>query len=219
MANVMSIAKSTTRRKDPSERRAEIVSVASRVAVDEGLEKVTAKRIAEELGVVPGLVNHYFPAVDDLVAASFGYAAGAERADIYGAASLEPNRVAQMRRLMHELVHPARDAVSLLWLDAWQASRRRPALLSEVAAQMNADSAALTGLIDAGIEAKEFTVDDAALAATRIISLVDGLSVQAAINSKVDYAIVAEFVLRTTEAELRLRAGDLASEGDAARHS
>jgi AcrR family transcriptional regulator len=209
MVFVMSIAKSTTRRKHPTERRAEIVAVASRVAIDEGLERVTAKRIAEELGVVPGLVNHYFPAVDDLVAASFGYATQAERAEIYGAAFVSADPIGQMRRLMSELLDPTRDAVSLLWLDAWQASRRRPALLREVVVQMNADSAELSRLIQAGVDVGEFHVDDATSTATRIMSLVDGLSIRAAIRSRIDYDIVSVMVLRTTETELGLQSGEL----------
>lgn len=209
MVTVMSIAKPATRRKHPTERRAEIVAAASRVAVEEGLERVTAKRIAEELGVVPGLVNHYFPAVDDLVAASFGFATRAERAEIYGAAFVAASPRDRMTRLMGELLHPARDAVSLLWLDAWQASRRRPALLTEVVSQMNADSAELARLIQAGVDAGEFHVDDPTSTATRIMSLVDGLSIRAAIRSKIDYDIVSALVLRTTESELGLPPGDL----------
>jgi hypothetical protein len=99
--------------------------------------------------------------------------------------------------------------VSLLWLDAWQASRRRPALLKEVVVQMNADSAELSRLIQAGVEAGEFLVDDATSTATRIMALVDGLSIRAAIRSRIDYDVVAALVLRTTETELGLGAGQL----------
>lgn len=206
----MSIAKPTVRRKDPAERRAEIVATASSIAVQEGLDHVTAKRVASELGVVPGLVNHYFPAVDDLVAASFGYAANAERAEIYGAAYLAARPRDQLRRLITELVDPVRDAVSLLWLDAWQASRRRPALLVEVVAQMESDATELTALIQSGVDANEFHVDDAGSAATRIMALIDGLSVQAATRSRIDYSVVSQLVIRTTETELGLEPGYLA---------
>jgi AcrR family transcriptional regulator len=209
MANVMSIAKPATRRKNPAERQAEIVETASRIAVSEGLERVTAKRVAAELGVVPGLVNHYFAAVDDLVAASFGFAAEAERAQIYGAAWLARRPQDQLRRLLAELLDPARDAVSLLWLDAWQGSRRRPALLREVVAQMEADAGELARMIQGGVDASEFHVEDAREAALGIMALIDGLSVQAATRTQIDYASVSRLVIRTTEAELGLAAGSL----------
>jgi AcrR family transcriptional regulator len=209
MGNVMSIAKPATRRKNPAERQAEIVAAASRIAVSEGLERVTAKRVAAELGVVPGLVNHYFAAVDDLVAASFGFAAEAERAQVYGAAWLASRPKDQLRRLLAELLDPARDAVSLLWLDAWQGSRRRPALLREVVAQMEADAQELARLIQGGVDASEFHVEDAREAALGIMALIDGLSVQAATRTQIDYVSVSRLVIRTTEAELGLAAGSL----------
>jgi AcrR family transcriptional regulator len=206
MAFVMSIAEPKVRRKDPAERRAEIVSAASRIAVTEGLERVTAKRVAEELGVVPGLVNHYFAAVDDLVAAAFGFATQLERAEIYRLASLAGGPLEQLRRLLSELLDPKRDAVSLLWLDAWQASRRRPALLEEVGTQMDADALALSELIEAGVSAGEFVSRDPSASAVRIMALVDGYGVQAAARSRLDSGIVAEFALRATETELGLKA-------------
>ena len=67
----------TKKRKPPAERREEIVAAASRLAVEEGLERLTLRRVAEALGVVPGLVNHYFPVAEDLAAAAFGFAAAA----------------------------------------------------------------------------------------------------------------------------------------------
>ncbi|MFE6993528.1 TetR/AcrR family transcriptional regulator, partial [Streptomyces pharetrae] len=62
-------------RKDPAARRAEIVDAAAGVALREGLECVTLRRVAEELDVRPGLISHYFPSADDLVAEAFGSAA------------------------------------------------------------------------------------------------------------------------------------------------
>lgn len=211
MGHVMSIAKPKARRKDPAERQAEIVKAASRIAVHEGLDRVTAKRVAEALGVVPGLVNHYFIAVDDLVAAAFGFAAEAERTELYGSANLATSPLSQMQRLLAEFLDPARDAVSLLWLDAWQASRRRPALLKAVVAQMDMDSIDLTRLIRTGVAAGEFNVSDPAVAATRILSLIDGLSIQSATRSKIDYGVVAQMVVSTAESELGVALGSLAA--------
>lgn len=65
-------------RKSPEARRAEIVETAAAVALAEGLECLTLRRIADELDVRPGLISHYFPSVEDLVAEAFGTAAGAE---------------------------------------------------------------------------------------------------------------------------------------------
>ena len=136
-----------------------MVQVASQIAVAEGLDKVTAKRIAAELGVFPGLVAHYFTA-DELVAAAFACAAAAERDEVFGRAVRAGDPVAQVRALLADWLHTDRDSVSLLWLDAWQASRRRPALLAEVDRQMQLDLVRLTRLIDSGISTAVFAAAD-----------------------------------------------------------
>ena len=194
---------------DPAERRREIVAAASLVAVGEGLERVTAKRVAEELGVVPGLINHYFGSVDDLVAAAFGHAAEAERAVVYGAVSAGAGPLDELNRLLAAFLQPDRDLVSLLWLDAWQASRRRPALLAEVVRQMEADTTQLSMLITRGVESGHFVTVDAASTALRIMALIDGLSIQAATRAQIDYSMVADLVLSTIQSELGLAPGEL----------
>lgn len=65
-------------RKSAAERRGEIVAAAARVGLREGLECVTRQRIADELGVQPGLIHHYFPVVEELVAEAFTSATTAE---------------------------------------------------------------------------------------------------------------------------------------------
>ena len=65
-----------------------------------------------------------------------------------------------MRRLLSAWLHADRDPVSLLWLDAWQASRRRPALKDEVARQMATDLDRLSALVIAGIAVGDFHADD-----------------------------------------------------------
>jgi AcrR family transcriptional regulator len=206
----MSIVGTRPRRRDPDERRHEIILAASRIAVGEGLERVTAKRVASELGVVPGLINHYFGSVDDLVAAGFGNAAESERAVLFGAAARATTPLDALTRLFAGFLHADRDPVSLLWLDAWQASRRRPALLAEVVRQMDADTARLAELITFAIEAGSLAPVDAPSAALGIMALIDGLSIRAATRAQIDYTAVAELVVRTIEGELGLAPGQLA---------
>ncbi|MBV9795597.1 MAG: TetR family transcriptional regulator C-terminal domain-containing protein [Actinobacteria bacterium] len=110
------------------------------------------------------------------------------------------------RLLLANYVNPARDPVALLWLDAWQASRRRPALHDEVARQMNHDLDRLSELIAAGQRAGEFGPGDSRALAMRILALVDGLSVQAAIRDAFDYADVQRMLWRNVERELGLPA-------------
>jgi AcrR family transcriptional regulator len=197
------------KRMAPAARRAEIVATASRIAMAEGLESLTLRRVAEEMGVVPGLVNHYFPVADDLVAAAFGFAAATERDGIFDNLDAASGPLPQLRAVLNVLLSDAADVTSLLWLDAWQATRRRPALRAEVAAQMRGWQERMSALINAGATAGVFHVDDARRTATRVMALIDGFSIQAAMRSEIVYHAVREMVLETIEREVGLQTGML----------
>jgi AcrR family transcriptional regulator len=207
---VTSRGSAVARRKPPQERRAEIVAAASAVALAEGLESLTLRRVADALGVVPGLVNHYFPAVDDLVAVAFREAASAELDEVFTAAGQDGTPAQRMRAVLALLVSQDRDSISLLWLDAWQAAARRPALRAEVSRQMDAWQHRLTELIRAGVEAGSFRAGDPATVAVQVLAMIDGLSVQAVMRSVADHAAVRDLVIATTEHELGLQPGGLA---------
>jgi AcrR family transcriptional regulator len=196
-------------RKPPAQRRDEIVAAACQIALEEGLQSVTLRRVAELVGIMPGLVNHYFPIADDLAAIAFAVAAEAERDTVFAAAPQGIGTLQHLRALLETLCGEGSDAISLLWLDAWQASRNRPALRAEVGRQMQAWQQRLAGLIREGVISGEFQVSDAELAAMRILALIDGMSVQAAIPQRMSYQAVRDMVMRNTERELGLPPGGL----------
>jgi AcrR family transcriptional regulator len=200
---------SPARRKSAHERRSEIVRTASEIALVEGLESLTLRRVADALAVFPGLVNHYFRSVDDLVAAAFGYAAGQELDELFGMLDSAESPLTRTREVLRLLVSEDRDQISLLWLDAWHAVRRRPALRTELNTQALAWQSRLADLIDEGVRSGAFRTKDAAVVAMRVLAMIDGLSVQAAMRSTIDYDAVRELVFAITERELGLRAGEL----------
>jgi AcrR family transcriptional regulator len=185
------------------------VAAASVLALAEGLESLTLRRVADALGVVPGLVNHYFRSVEDLVAEAFAAAAYGETSAVFRAVEQEGTSLQRMRTLVSLLVTQDRDDISLLWLDAWQASRQRPALHAAVSRQMLVWQQRLADLISSGVVDGVFRCDDPPAAATRIMAVVDGLSVHAAMRSPADYGVVRQMVIDCTERELDLRSGEL----------
>ena len=209
MTGVTSRPHAGQRRKPPHERRAEILATAASIAVSEGLHHVTARRVADALGVFPGLVSHYFITADDLVAAAFAHAAEDERDEVFGHAQTAGEPVEQIQRLLTEWLRADRDAISLLWLDAWQASRRRPALLAEVTRQMNKDYDRLRPIIEAGVAIGQFRLSDPGAAGLRIMALTDAMCIQAAIRTTIDYSHVREMVISGAERELGLAPGTL----------
>ncbi|HXO08558.1 MAG TPA: TetR family transcriptional regulator [Solirubrobacteraceae bacterium] len=205
----MSSPPNTARRKPPEARRTEIMQTAASIALTDGLDKVTARRVADALGVFPGLINHYFRSADELVAAAFAHAAARETDEVLSYAETAATPVEQIARLLRDWLDSRHDSVSLLWLDAWQASRRRPALLNAVTEQMKAQLTRLETLIRAGNDSDDLHVADAAAAALQIMALIDATSVQAAIRTKIDYTPVSDMAIDTAENILGIPQGAL----------
>ena len=207
------------RRKPPEMRRGELAAAAGRIAIADGLAQVTAKRVSEAVGVSPGLITHYFPTADDLAAAAFAAAAEAQRARYKShAAETASDATSELRLFLHDAIAPEHDVVALLWLDAWRESPRRPALQGEVIRQMEVDLSDLTELLTRGLAAGEFTSDDCGASAMRILAMIDGTFGQSAVRtavagtSRLNYPVVTESLLRTTEHELGLAPGALAAQ-------
>ena len=179
------------------------------LALAEGLESLTLRRVADALGVVPGLVNHYFRSVEDLVAEAFAAAAYGETSAVFRVVEEEGTSLERMRALIGLLVTPDRDDISLLWLDAWQASRQRPALHAAVSHLMLVWQERVADLISAGVADGVFRAADPAAAATRIMAVSDAFSLQAAVRSPADYIVVRQMVIDGAERELDLRPGEL----------
>ncbi|MCF2533975.1 TetR/AcrR family transcriptional regulator [Yinghuangia soli] len=196
-------------RKLPEERRAEIVRTAARIALEEGLERITLRRVADELGVRPGLIGHYFPAADDLVSEAFAFAAAGERDTLMpdAEAGLPPTA-----RLAHFLVRVGGDDyvdLGRLWLNARHLSRFKPGLGAVVRAQETTTRNALAELIADGVRSGEFTAEDAMGAALHILVTVDGLGSYSNDDVPFDHPAVHDMALRTAERLLVLPPGTL----------
>jgi AcrR family transcriptional regulator len=211
---VPSRAAAGSRRKPAEQRKAEIVASAGELVMAHGLEALTLRRVAEALGVFPGLVGHYFPASEDLVAAAFGHVAGAELAQVGAMVAEAATPLAGMRAMIDTLLSQEQDPVGLLWLDAWNAARRRPALHDEVTRQMAGWHSLVVGVIERGRDSGVFWVADPDATATVILAAIDGLSMQAALRPGLDHPVVRRWVVATAERELGLDPGALHPPGD-----
>ncbi|WP_436521315.1 TetR/AcrR family transcriptional regulator [Actinoplanes sp. HUAS TT8] len=192
-------------RKTAEDRRAEIVRAAGTVALAEGLESITLRRIADELGVRPGLISHYFPVAEELVAEAFGATASSELDELLPPSDAAP--LERFRWFFEASIGEMFDDVSRLWLNARHLSRYRPPLHAEVNRQQDNWHARLTALIADGVAAGGFTAADAGAAATRILVAIDGVSTYVNVGDVPPEA--AAFAVMTAERELGLPAGTL----------
>ncbi|MFJ9694328.1 TetR/AcrR family transcriptional regulator [Kitasatospora sp. NPDC101183] len=196
-------------RKAPGDRRAEIVGAAAAVALTEGLECITLRRIADQLDVRPGLISHYFPAVEDLVAEAFGSAATTELETLLPADPADGSPLAHLARFFARATGPGFDDMSRLWLNARHLSRYRPVLCERVLAQEARWHGRLSGVIASGVERGEFRTGDAEVTADHILVVIDGLAVHANTGLSRHSAASARFAVATAERELGLEEGTL----------
>ncbi|MFC8919738.1 TetR/AcrR family transcriptional regulator [Streptomyces sp. NPDC057116] len=197
-------------RKSPAARRAEIVDTAAAVALTEGLECITLRRVAEELDVRPGLISHYFPAVEDLVAEAYGQAAATELDALLPADRAGATPTRHLARFLARTTGEAYDNISRLWLNARHLSRYRPTLRDRVAVQEAAWRDRLEALIRDGVQQGEFRTADPMVTAMQILVVLDGLGML--VNSHDtgdDPPEILRMPLTTAERELGLPAGTL----------
>ncbi|WP_374194693.1 TetR/AcrR family transcriptional regulator [Streptomyces sp. VRA16 Mangrove soil] len=170
------------------------------------------RRIGEELGVRPGLISHYFPAVDDLVAEAFGSAATAEIEALIPAERPDGTPTDHLARFLARTIgHPAWDDISRLWINARHLSRYRPGLRERVGRQEDAWRARLSGLLTDGVERGEFRTADPQVVALQILVVLDGLGADGAIDPGELPPAVARMAVTTAERELGLEPGALSA--------
>ncbi|MFH8990332.1 TetR/AcrR family transcriptional regulator [Streptomyces sp. NPDC017940] len=197
-------------RKSPATRRAEIVAAAASVALTEGLECITLRRVADELGVRPGLISHYFPAADDLVAEAYGDAVASELDELLPADRSGASPTRHLARFFARATGEAYDDISRLWLNARHLSRYRPALRERVGIQENAWRDRLEALIRDGVDAGEFRTGDPLVTAVQILVVIDGLGMLVNGTAREeDPPAVRRLPVATAERELGLAAGTL----------
>jgi DNA-binding transcriptional regulator YbjK len=201
-------------RKAPAERRHEIVATAARIGLGEGLECVTLRRVADELGVRPGLVGHYFPAADTLVAEAFTSATTAELDGLLPQPPAEggaPTPAAVLRRFFTLTSSAEFDDLSRLWLNARHLSRYRPVLREHVVAQELHWCRRIEQVVTDGSAAGEFTCADPWGTATRVLVAIDGATAYINTSAEQRTALIAAMPRIVAEAELGLRPGALAA--------
>lgn len=178
----MSVEMRDAKRKLPAERHGELLARAVEISQAEGLSAVTLRRVATDLGVTPGLVSHYFSSAEQLIAAAFRTAAVADLAEARALVDAAPTATAKIDALMDYVLDDVSEEASALWLDAWSLGRRNPTLAAEATALTEDWLACIGDVLRVGRQAGEFDVPDVAVAARRLLILIDGLGAQKVIR-------------------------------------
>ncbi|MEO6653713.1 MAG: TetR family transcriptional regulator C-terminal domain-containing protein [Ilumatobacteraceae bacterium] len=165
-------------RLQPHERRDAIVQATLRVARSQGLGATTVRDVAREMGTSSGLIHHYFDSMDDVLAAAFEHAAGRDLERARDAVAAEHDPHSQLEAFMHCYAPAQSDWTMQLWLDAWAEAARRPAVQAVSRRLNRAWQALVRDIIVAGVAGGCFRADDPEAAAWRLLSMLDGLTLQ-----------------------------------------
>ena len=192
-------------RLDPAERREQILSATIRLVARDGFASVTLRDVAAEVGVVHGLIRHYFPTREQLVAAAFEYAVSAELdEDEELAEHVEP-----VTALGDWLMSTPREHY-MVWIDAWSEAPRNPELLDALTRHHRDCEGRLARILERLAESGRGTSDDPGVDARMLTALTDGLAVQLHAIGIVDRAEADRIVFTAAEDRLGLARGTLA---------
>lgn len=165
-------------RKAPAERAAEIVAAATALARESGLSALTLRSVADRAGVAPGLVAHYQPSMDELVARVYTDLVDAEVRDVERVVASAGGPAAQLSALIGTLMDGARDDLTVVWVEGWAMARRSDPLADAVRAQMERWQRLVEAIVDDGCRAGVFAAPEPAEVAWELIGLIDGLNAQ-----------------------------------------
>jgi AcrR family transcriptional regulator len=160
-------------------RRAQLLDATRRVVLERGMSSTRVADIAKATNVSGGLVHYHFATKDDLMAEMLRSTSEVERQQL-DAIVAGPGTAAERldRALRHYIPRTRADSSWVLWIEAWAAGLRAPALRTILSELEAAWIRALERVITDGVDAGEFTCPDPAGAAERLDALLDGLVVR-----------------------------------------
>ncbi|WP_368497921.1 TetR/AcrR family transcriptional regulator [Herbiconiux sp. A18JL235] len=213
------MSRATRTRLSAPERAAQLATTACELALEEGLGALTLRGLAARAGVAPGLVAHYEPSMEALVARTYSAIVAAELDEVeellagVRSRNSDGGEVAALAVLIRTLLDPARDATTVVWVEAWGLGRRNEALASAVRDHMAAWNALVTELVEAGVASGRFSTDDPPAVARQLIGLIDGANAQAMVLHG-DTAGQQLLIAQVLERMLGLAPGSLSGRDD-----
>ena len=197
-------------RLSPSARREEIIAATLRVAAVKGLANTTVRDVAAEMGTSSGLIHHYFTSMDEVLAAAFEEAATTDLTATETAMRSRDDAADRLSTFFAAYTRIDEYNAFQMWLDAWAEASRRPTLGATSRRLNIAWQRLIATTIVKGVAEGAMSCDDPDATAWRVLSLLDGLSMQLAAHPGVlRRTDVLDWAMTALEAEVKLAAGTL----------
>jgi AcrR family transcriptional regulator len=164
-------------------RRAELLEAARQVVLERGMASTRIADIAKATNVSGGLVHYHFATKDELMAEMLRATSELERQQLTDIVNAPSSALDRLDRVMRHYIPRTRNDQSwILWIEAWAAGLRAPALQAILLELERAWLHAVERVIRDGVAAGEFTCPDPVAAAERLDALLDGLMVRCTVH-------------------------------------
>jgi AcrR family transcriptional regulator len=196
----------------PEARRAAILDAAVAEISERGFARTTSRHVAARAGVTHGLLHHYFPDHDSLLAAAFEKVALEEIDEVNAALAADLDPLTQLREVTQPYGPGGGQEAYRFWLEAF-AEAYHSAQLRETSQRLSrAWHELVVGIIQRGVAAAVFRCEHPHETAWMVVALSDAFALQSQIGSALAPHEMNEVLSRLTERELGLPAGSLSDD-------
>jgi AcrR family transcriptional regulator len=196
-------------RMQPQQRRAAILDAAIAEIAERGFARTTSRHVAARAGVTHGLLHHYFPDHDTLLAAAFERVALEEIAEAEEFLAADRDPIAQLQQLIEPYGPGGGEDAYRMWFEAWAEAAHSPALRSITAKVSKAWLDMVIAVIERGNAQGVFHCVDPHATAWMLVALCDAYALHSQIGPTVDGARMAEVQRRYAERDMGLAPGAL----------
>jgi DNA-binding transcriptional regulator YbjK len=189
------------RRSEPDARRLSLIEACARVLAREGIAGASVRTIAVEAGVSPGLVGHYFPGIDALIAATYAHTGARVDAALEAAVATAGNdpRARLEAFVTASFAAPIADPELLAtWIAFWSLVRARP----EIAALHDQQYGGFRGQLEGLLAATGLAQAELRPRAIELTALVDGLWLELCLSPQAFRADEAAAIARAALARI-----------------
>jgi AcrR family transcriptional regulator len=196
-------------RMQPERRRAAILDAAVAEISERGFARTTSRHVAARAGVTHGLLHHYFPDHDSLLAAAFERVALEEIDEANEALASDRDPLAQLREITEPYGPGGGEEAYRFWLEAWAEAFHSPKLQETSRRLSVAWHDLVVGVIERGNAAGVFRCAHPHETAWMVVALSDAFALQCQVGSGLAADEMNHVLWRLTEVELGLEPGTL----------